>query len=34
MTAVAEEESWPGSALVMRVRGVGAQARRHDGAIG
>jgi homoserine kinase len=31
MDAVAEEESWPGRARVMRVRGVGAQARRHDG---
>lgn len=32
MAAVAEEESWPGAAHVMRVRAAGAQARRHDGA--
>jgi len=30
MNAVAEEESWAGTAQVMRVRGIGAQARRHD----
>lgn len=32
MNAVAEEESWPGSAQVLRVRTQGAQLRRHDGA--
>ena len=30
MNAVAEEESWSGTAQVMRVRGIGAQARRHE----
>lgn len=32
MTAVGEEESWPGTAYVLRVRTIGAQVRRHEGA--
>ncbi len=32
MQSVAEEEGWPGSAHVLRVRNTGAQVRRHDAA--